>query len=266
MSYATLEDAITRGHGTERPFRCPVHDDRHASASVNVLKGLWYCYTCGAHGKANDVHESDIRRFGRDIEELLQTSFRTYSESWLEQFQGKDDYWLTRFCKPAIDKFKLGWHWQDQMPCYPMRGPDETIWGVVRRNLGSEGPKYLYPHGPKKSKTLFHYSANQRDVVFLCEGAMDVVACWEAGVEAFGLYGAQLSNDQLKLIHRVSPKRIALVLDNDKAGRVATEQIGSRLSLLGYDVHVVDWDGCEYKDIGEVPRAERKTLLDPLAL
>lgn len=42
-TYSTLEDAIIKGHGTERSFRCPVHDDSHASASVNVNKGVWYC-------------------------------------------------------------------------------------------------------------------------------------------------------------------------------------------------------------------------------
>lgn len=42
-SYRSLREAIAEGRGTERPFCCPVHDDAHASASVNVEKGVWYC-------------------------------------------------------------------------------------------------------------------------------------------------------------------------------------------------------------------------------
>jgi DNA primase len=38
-------------HG-EHPMKCPVHDDRVASASVNRGKGLWHCHACGAGGNA----------------------------------------------------------------------------------------------------------------------------------------------------------------------------------------------------------------------
>ena len=47
---STLEEAIALGQGIERPFQCEVHDDTNASASVNVLKGVWYCHACGASG------------------------------------------------------------------------------------------------------------------------------------------------------------------------------------------------------------------------
>ena len=50
MTGMTLEDAIAVGQGVERPCRCPVHDDSQASASVNVIKGVWYCHACFASG------------------------------------------------------------------------------------------------------------------------------------------------------------------------------------------------------------------------
>lgn len=36
----------------EHPLKCPVHDDKVASASVNRAKGLWHCHACGAGGDA----------------------------------------------------------------------------------------------------------------------------------------------------------------------------------------------------------------------
>lgn len=42
---------IPSGSG-ERPMRCPFHDDSHASASVNLNKGLFHCNTCDASGDA----------------------------------------------------------------------------------------------------------------------------------------------------------------------------------------------------------------------
>ena len=40
-------DIPVTGSG-ERNMRCPVHDERVASASMNVSKGLWHCHACGA--------------------------------------------------------------------------------------------------------------------------------------------------------------------------------------------------------------------------
>ena len=46
----TLSEALRCGHGVERSFLCPEHGDSRPSASVNIIKGKWYCYTCHAHG------------------------------------------------------------------------------------------------------------------------------------------------------------------------------------------------------------------------
>lgn len=35
---------------------CPVHDDKHASCSVDKSKGLWNCKTCGASGNIFDLY------------------------------------------------------------------------------------------------------------------------------------------------------------------------------------------------------------------
>lgn len=36
----------------EQMIKCPAHDDRKPSASVNRSKGLWHCHACGAGGDA----------------------------------------------------------------------------------------------------------------------------------------------------------------------------------------------------------------------
>lgn len=43
-----------RGYG-DVSICCPVHDDRHASASVNTSKGLFNCHACGAAGDAHNL-------------------------------------------------------------------------------------------------------------------------------------------------------------------------------------------------------------------
>ena len=51
MRPLTLSEALRYGRGVERSFLCPEHGDSRPSASVNVIKGKWYCYTCHATGE-----------------------------------------------------------------------------------------------------------------------------------------------------------------------------------------------------------------------
>ena len=44
------------GYG-ERSWKCPVHDDTHASASINTNTGLWTCFACGAGGDGYTIIE-----------------------------------------------------------------------------------------------------------------------------------------------------------------------------------------------------------------
>jgi len=41
--------------GREQSIICPVHDERRASASLNLDKELWNCLACGAAGSVYDL-------------------------------------------------------------------------------------------------------------------------------------------------------------------------------------------------------------------
>lgn len=263
----------------ERAFLCPVHNDHDASASVNVVKGWWYCYRCGAKGRTDGYIDVDDQRFAEDIDYLLGQEKRVYPESWLDSFTagGPHPYWLGRGYSPeAIAHFRLGYDWDKGTPCYPIRDTDGSVLGVVRRNPDGVDPKYKYPYGVTKSALLHNYSPQARETVILVEGAPDVWAAWDAGHTAFGLYGAVLHRTQLRLLARVSPRRVVLALDNDRAGREAVEgrrnddgeyTPGARrlLEAEGYEVVSVDWSSVPAKDLGEADVETRKSLLDPVA-
>ena len=61
--YATELDAL-RGHGQNATARCPFHDDRHPSLSVNLDTGAFRCRVpgCGANGR--DVLAFHMQRHG----------------------------------------------------------------------------------------------------------------------------------------------------------------------------------------------------------
>lgn len=263
-SYRTLGEALAANDPRwERPFICPVHNDHNASASVNVQKGVWICFTCHAKG-TTEGYDYDETLDLAYIDELLAEP-QILSEQYLNMYKTIHPYWLSRFSQEACDHFKLGYDPVSGKPCYPIRDPFGHLLGVVTRNLGTEGPKYKYPRGHKMHNLLYNYTQEDRETVILVEGAMDVVACWEAGHEAFGIFGSSLSKRQELLIKMLAPERVVLGFDNDQAGRRCAEEIKER---SGLDTVAIPWRLYSHlgDDLAELPTSTRKTLLDTLVL
>lgn len=62
----------------QRSIRCPVHDESNASATVNLEKGVFYCFACGASGNAAHIVMAreglEVRDAFRYIEEVVGVS------------------------------------------------------------------------------------------------------------------------------------------------------------------------------------------------
>lgn len=265
--YFSLEDAVSAvDFRNERPFRCHVHGDGKASASVNMAKQVWVCYTCGAHGHVDsDLIILDDARFGDDIEEMLR-EIEPISERMLDLYTSGPvhPYWLSRFQESTCRHFQLGYDPAREKVCYPMRFSDGTLAGIVRRNDNPEdGGKYRYPFGFTKSDFIFNYSPEHRSHIILHEGAMDVCSSWEAGYDAFGIYGARLSTAQQVLIDKVDPDLVVCCFDNDLAGRNATAQVQGVYQYR----QVIEFDWSRYpdkKDVGELSTKQLERALDRL--
>lgn len=52
----------------QRSIHCPVHDDANASATLNLEKGVFYCFACGAGGNAAHVV---MAREGKDLHDAF---------------------------------------------------------------------------------------------------------------------------------------------------------------------------------------------------
>lgn len=253
-----MEDAIATGRGDERSFTCPVGDHSSPTASVNVVKGVWHCFSCHAKGAV------DGKRVPTDaeLEAMLapEQAVRVYAQSFLELF-GVGGYWEERF--PAWLCWMLGMGedpWTGE-GTYPVHTPGGQLAGVCRRAL-TEGPwpKYKYPRAWSASRALFgtrgQYKA--RPVLGLFEGAADAAAGWETGLHSFATYGSALHAPQLELVVQMQPQLVLLGFDNDTAGDRAAEQ--AALDLEPYcEVRRIDWK--EYKDPAEAPVEERTALV-----
>lgn len=264
-SYAGLQEAV-QAHDArnERPFRCHEHNDFTASASVNINKGVWYCYTCHAKGKTDNIALDESFDLSH-IMDLLEEP-RPVSERMLDMYTAGPvhPYWLSRFSEQACRLFQLGYDPAAGRPCYPVRDPFGQLLGITTRNL-DEGPKYRYPQHVKTHNLLFNYTPEDRRQVILVEGAMDVIACWEAGFEAFGIYGSALSDRQVQLLRAVAPDRVVLAFDNDTAGRNCERQAAE--SLDDFEVVALPWGEYEqWGDPADMPTSLRTQVLHSLAV
>ena len=105
MRALTLAEAVRYGRGVERSFLCPEHGDSRPSASVNIIKGKWYCYTCHAHGTLGGeamLAEPDYQQMKLWVDTKLAEG-QIYPESWLSRYDAGPvhPYWLERVGEAA---------------------------------------------------------------------------------------------------------------------------------------------------------------------
>ena len=253
----TLEEAIAKGRGTERAFSCHAHANRSITASVNVMKGVWYCYSCAAHGEIED-HVPTVE----DALSILsgEKRARTYAEEWLDAFDMdySSPYWVSRVGIEVAYANRCGTDILTGTPTYPIRDEDGAVVGLVTRH-DTEGPKYKYPYGVSTSRAL--YGPMKRcDVLVLCEGAGDVMALQQAGLpegwNAVGCYGAGIHYPQVSLVANMAPRVVVAAFDDDLAGQAANERAYVSIDDLA-PVLSHRWSTFGGKDPGEIPLAER---------
>lgn len=219
--------AAANHNGVEFPFKCDRHPDRNASASVNLEKGVWYCYSCGAKGRttSGDVLTAVMNRYLKMMKEPgLGEARKPYPQAWLSMFDAyrTSPYWADRVGDATARKYRCGTHPYTALPTYPVHDAAGSVAGVVERN--EVNPKYIYPSGIHISKTMFgiHLVPERVRQVIVVEGASGVMEIDRYNEDPetviLGCYGAGMHKPQVELVNGLQPKEVLLAFDNDKAG------------------------------------------------
>lgn len=220
-SVMTMEDALAYGQGIERPFRCTEHDDSMASASVNVLKGVWFCHACQANGNVDNKKAPKLEELKAMMDP--DEDCRVYPQAFAELYD-RPDYWLTRFPAWLCHEMGLGTDPFTGDATFPVHTPEGHLAGFGRRRVvEGEGTRYLYPRRWSAASSLFGSGGRTEAEVVLClvEGAADATAVIEVGCAARAVYGSGVHLPQYELIVRSNPKLILLGFDMDEAGERA---------------------------------------------
>lgn len=121
-------------------------------------------------------------------------------------------------------KWRLGWCEEEERLIVPAFDDRSVFRFLIKRAVGNQMPKYLYTDGAIKTSLLFGADMLDLDAVkskglVLVEGSLDVIRLHQLGVtNAVAILGTGLSERQVRIIDRLSPRRLYLMYDRDGAG------------------------------------------------
>jgi len=174
-------DIRTRS-GDEWQALCPFHGDTQPSFSVNIKKGLYICYACGAKGNIRQLasfYKTEITEKEPDINDVLNTLGKI-SETLkqtsrpavgikipahiLSSLDG-NKYWtgVRKLTPTVVERYKLGYDDINNQAVIPQEDLQRRVLGLIRRNMGDVTPRYMYPRGLKISHCLFGAGVARED-------------------------------------------------------------------------------------------------------
>jgi DNA primase len=250
----------TTGQAAERMTKCPFHDDRSPSCSLNLDKKVFHCFACGEKGTILDfvarMESCSITEAARLLAEWCNiagslSAVASESEVRIKRSAGNQPLKFALQLDPrhrylaargvsegTVSRFGLGYCDRGIMKgriCIPLHddiGRLAAYAGRWARPTAPTGePRYKFPRGFRKNLVLFnfHRVASAHHLVVV-EGFWSVFRLDALGIAAVALMGCTLSAEQEEIL-RISPAdRITLLLDGDGAGRQATSEILPRLA------------------------------------
>lgn len=227
--------------------RCPFHDDRHASLSIDLERGWWICFACGARGGIQSL----ATRMNKEINDA-DLALRVYEGSvgtlvdepkdfsaLARELRGNlnrarpDDvvrFITERKLSPRVLK-QFGLGWDGNRIAFPYYDED-AVFGV----------KYRDRYGNKTSEPGTRrgiYNVNDvrfKPYVILCEGESDTLAVWSQLtdtyvpdiVQKFGVGGipgvaGSRSTWETWALDLLWAKKVFVAYDADEAGDKGAE-------------------------------------------
>lgn len=228
------------GGGNVLDFVCQMEDVEVREAAHKLIE--WFNLPTG-QGRSNRSKPKPDRR-SQPPADSSELEFNKPLGFALKELDVDHPYLADRGLTPAVvAEFGLGCCNAGTMKeriVIPIHNKLGQLTGYIGRWPGdppTDVPKYQLPKGFKKSAELFnlHRALKQPpgQPLIIVEGAFDVFHLWQHGFrKTIALLGSSLSATQERLLigHLAADERVALMLDEDEAGRKGREEILPRLA------------------------------------
>lgn len=191
----------------------------------------------------------------------------------LESLEIPSKYYINRgFLQETLVAFDVGECYNPNRQMHnravvPVYDEDGKYIGCVGRSLDENNKKYKWLNSKGFKKSCYLYGIwitkayiQKTSTIVLVEGQGDVWRLYESGIKnCAGIFGADLSEDQLITLERLGVLNIVILTDNDDAGRIAANSIKQKGGRrFNYFIPKIS-----KKDIGEMSIEDINNELKP---
>ena len=230
----------------EFSIRCPFHEDKIDSCSINVEKGVWICFAGCGSGNLKSFLQRYLNYSRMQIDSLLHEQEASFDINLFDSFELEEEQlpeiefpfmcdtvpkWIVErgFNRYTLEKWGCAINTYNDL-IIPVNDKDRRLVGWVSRRLNAN-PKYMYSKGLKKSKLLFG-ACHLEKHPFICitEGSLDTMWLDQHGIGSVALLGASMSKKQREMLYNITTQEFVICLDNDTTGQRAMNKIFKELS------------------------------------
>ncbi len=243
----------------------PAHEDSNPSLRIDQMTGMFQCFSCGYkstifqhYGEYQSKTYDLLAELTRDIDNIMiETTGLEIPASavqFYEEFRG--------IKAEVLKDFRAFTHTDPEYVnrvVFPVPDITGKIMGFIGRYTHSNAsPKYrVVPAGAK----LPIYPIPKADHVIFVEGLFDAINLHDKGLpnacSLFGTHNLSMKNakDKLAPLQASGVVRVFMLLDNDVAGKAATEKvrkiIESTTDLVVYDISDFLEEGQDAGDLSQ---------------
>jgi DNA primase len=280
--------------GTDFLCLCPFHHNTDSPAfAVSYSKGLYICYNqnCNSSGTILDLvktltnrndfealrfisvnKQSEGEAFEDGLKELLdeKPEFTEYSQAEIDTLHnnlmqymtdGKQYFISRQINEEAMEHFKLGYSYKQEMVTVPLYSPDGIPVGIIGRSIKDK--RFKNSFNLPRNKTMFniHKAKREGGTIIVVESSFDAIRLWQAGYpNAVATLGGSISDTNIQLLNKYA-STVIIMTDNDTAGRALGSTIANKLKnknilWASYDYNTVYPHGA--KDVGDLTDEEIK--------
>ena len=243
--------------GDRLTARCPFHDDRNSSFSVNLKTGQWHCF---AEGRGGNYIEFLAELDGKDTKtvykEILDAAgIKSYDP---EKPYTVEDYarekalplaWLRSDCGLETDSSKIkGEDKKEFFVKIPYR--DETGKPILYRKRFPAGApqRFKWSFGAAGKLTWYGLwrlpQIREAGYVIIVEGESDAQTLWHHGFPALGVPGASTIREEWA--RQLQGLAVYLHLEPDMGGKTFLRKAAEALLAADHDAPVYSWSCARY--------------------
>lgn len=179
-----------------------------------------------AHARPSNFHEPPrARKKSRSPQPITTVPAESLSYERFIPPLGIDYLEGRKISDRATAKWELGWDADEKRLVIPARDMDGRLRFLIKRGLlETQRPKYLYTQGFPKTSLLFgacyiDLGLVHSEGLIIVEGSLDTVRFHQHGLtNTVGILGTGISEEQVRIVQRLRPKKITLAFDKDSSG------------------------------------------------